>query len=251
MNGSEGKSRQLASFVERLRLHTALPDAEAEALITLPFRLLTRDRHSYLMRQGDELRHCTILLSGFVERHRIGLNGRKQILCFYFPGDPLNLENLYTMRSDDALQALKLSEVAIIQCDDLLSLMQDRPAIMKAIVRSLLIDASISREWIFNVGQRSAKTRIAHLICELGFRKTLQPHHSGGVTLPLTQVQIAEATGLTSVHVNRTLKELQSEKILSYKSGVFTVYDIDALAELADFSPSYFHWFRHNGDGVV
>lgn len=231
----------LAQFVRRLRLHSHLSDSDAEAILDLPYRLVVRERHSFVMRQGDDLPHICIVISGFVERHRISQNGDKQVLYFYIPGDPLNLESLFSVTADDALQIVKSSELAVIKCAHFRELIQRRPSLMDCVVRSILVDASAFREWIFNLGQRDARARIAHLMCELGYRMRALDLTDEALRLPMTQMHIAEATGLTPIHVNRTLRAMQSEGLISYKPASFQILDWNNLVEVADFNPRYLH----------
>jgi CRP-like cAMP-binding protein len=238
--------QSLAPFVRRLRLHADLVDRDVEAILRLPFVKAKRGKYSYLAREGDLPNKCAILLSGFVERHRMAADGGRQILAIYVAGDPLNLDHLFLPTADDALETLKASEFAFIRHKDLLDLLAERPSIARAMMSSLLVDSSIFREWTLNVGRRDARTRIAHLLCELSFRLEAQGYKPEDIVLPLTQYHIADAAGLTPVHVNRMLRQLQSEGLLEGKGGSFKLPDWTRLREIADFSPHYLHAGNHN-----
>jgi len=237
----QAKARPLEGAIRRLRLCSSLDGEDEEALHALKAMVLTRDRFAYLMRPGDEPSHALFLVSGFVERHRTNFDGGKQILNFYVPGDPLNLECLLDMPADDALQATQVSVVALVQNADLRDLMDRRPKLRDAIFRSLMVDASIFREWTVNVGQRDAQTRIAHLLCELSLRLETAGFDCRDVPLPLNQSHLADATGLTTVHVNRTLKKLQSERHIEVRGGQVFLPDWRELAAVGGFSPGYLH----------
>ncbi len=231
----------LAPFVQRLRLHCSLGDADVREILDLPFKKLNRNQYSHLLRDGDSTHHCMVLLSGLVERYRLTSHGERQILAIYIPGDPLDLEHLFIPLADDWLQTLRRSEIALIEHDALRALNFRRPAIATALICSLLVDASIFREWTINVGRRNAKARIAHFLSELIFRMRAQGINGKDIILPLTQYHIADATGLTAVHVNRTLKAMQSDNLLSTKGGAIRSIDWVRIREVGDFNSRYLH----------
>ena len=106
-----------------------------------------------------------------------------------------------------------------------------------------LVDGSIFREWIANVGRRDAQTRIAHLLCEFSLRlKVAGLGEANEYELPMTQDQLADCTGLTSVHVNRTLKNLEAKRLIERRSSrTVTIGDWKKLAEAGDFDSNYLH----------
>ena len=235
------EEHKLTGLVRRLMSHVPLDAREQKAILALPVRIVERERNSYLVREGDMVAHSAILLTGLVERHRIGSDGKRQILSIYVPGDPVDLDHLFLPLADDALQTLKRSMVALVDHRDLRRVMELYPAVARALIVAMLVDASIYREWTINVGRREARARIVHLLCELAFRLELQGVHGPDLSLPLTQYQIADATGLTAVHVNRTLKGLQAEGLIHAAGGTIGSRDWQALWDMADFSPSYLH----------
>jgi CRP-like cAMP-binding protein len=135
----------------------------------------------------------------------------------------------------------------MIPRDEIVRVASERPAIGKAMWMDTLVDASIFREWIANIGRRDARTRIAHLLCEFGLRLK----HAGigaetGYQLPMTQEQLGDATGLTSVHVNRTIKALEAEGLIDrVNPRSITIADWKKLAHAGDFDSAYLH-MRHD-----
>ena len=117
------------------------------------------------------------------------------------------------------------------------------PNIQRAIWLDSLLDSSIFREWVVNVGRRNARERIAHLLCELAARLRAANPGGDGVNydFPLTQEQIADCTGLTAVHTNRTLQGLRRDGVISLSSSRLTILDWDRLAEIGDFNERYLH----------
>lgn len=117
-----------------------------------------------------------------------------------------------------------------------------RPPIRKAMWIETLIDASIFREWVVNVGRRDSRARIAHLLCEMAVRlKSNGAADDGPFDFPVTQEQLADATGLTSVHTNRTLQSLRKEGLIQLTARALTVLDWDGLSEVGDFDELYLH----------
>jgi CRP-like cAMP-binding protein len=231
----------LAGLVHRLRLHSALADADAEALKRLPHTVQLMRQNSQLARTGELTTQCAILVKGFIHRYRATDLGQRQILAIYVPGDPIDFDHLFLPVADDGLQAVKESLVAYVRHDDLRELLASRPGIAEAVTRALLVDASIFREWTVNVGRRDARARIAHLLCEIALRLKAQGLDFRDSPLPLTQDQIADATGLTPVHVNRTLRSLGAEGAIQRKGPLVLLPDPEALREVGGFDPRYLH----------
>ena len=132
--------------------------------------------------------------------------------------------------------------VADIQCSALIEVMAARPAVMRAIMLSTLVDASISREWVLNIGRRCARSRLTHLLCEFATRQNeFKAARQDHCELPMTQEQLADATGLTPVHVNRVLKSLEREGLITRSRRSLSFPDWRRLREVADFSSRYLH----------
>lgn len=231
----------LGRFVSRLRMHADLSACETDSILDLPFTRAARRQNAYVTREGDAVAHCAILISGYAVRHRMTGEGDRQIMAIYVPGDPLNLDHLFLPLADDALQTVQPAEVALIRHSDLRQLMDTSAEVANAIMTTMLADVSIFREWILNIGQRDAKEKIAHLLCELAIRIESQGIEAKGRPLPINQLQIAEATGLTAVHVNRTLKALQAEGLIKRKGQLVEFPDWRRLREAGDFDPYYLH----------
>lgn len=231
----------LDAFIRRLRLHSVIPNSDADDLRALPRKILKLRNNSQLVREGDRTDHCLVLVKGFMHRHRYTEDGHRQILAIYVPGDPVDFDHLFLPEADDGLQVVRDSVLASIGQNDLRRLMAARPAVAEAITRALMVDASIFREWTLNVGRRDARTRIAHLLCEVSARLEAQDFDFESIPLPLTQDQIADATGLTAIHVNRTLKALSSEKWIERRGAMVMLPDPNALRDLAGFDARYLH----------
>ena len=220
----------------------SLTNEDQSAVINLPWLRKQFQRDAYLAREGEPTGVCTVLIQGFAFRQKILSDGSRQIISFHIPGEFLDLQNCLLEVADHNVQAMTRSLVAIVPKDILLQLMGARPAVRKAIWLDSLLDASVFREWVVNVGRRDARQRIAHLLCELALRMKAAGLGDGPMfDFPLTQEQIADATGLTAVHTNRTLQALRKSGLINLTASKLTILDWDALAEEGDFGERYLH----------
>src|SRR6185437_11568144 len=143
--------------------------------------------------------------------------------------------------ADHNVQSLNRSEVAIIPRSALLELADARPNLRTAMWADTLIDSAIVREWVVNVGRRDSRARIAHLLCEIAVRLRNAGTNGDMFDFPITQEQLADATGLTPVHTNRTLQALRRDELIQLTSGSLKILNWKALREAADFDELYLH----------
>jgi CRP-like cAMP-binding protein len=198
--------------------------------------------------QGDRTGGVKLLLEGFACRYKVLEDGRRQIVAYFVPGDLCDLRVFILKRMDHSIGALVTSRVATISPENVLRLTHNYPTLTRALWWSTLVEEAIAREWIVNVGQRNALERMAHLFCELLYRfRAVDLNQGMSCTLPLTQVELAETLGLSSVHVNRTLQELRRKKLITLENGVLTIQDLDALKEISLFNADYLH-LDYSGD---
>ncbi len=232
----------LSRFVARLRSRAELNDREQAAVLALPHALRTIKAGQHFVREGDKVTHCCLMISGFALRHKIVASGGRQILALQMAGDMVDLQNFLLETADHNVQALNDVEVALIPREALENLAFSSRALGKAMWVETLVDGSIFREWIANVGRRDARQRVAHLLCEFALRlEAAGLGETCNYTLPMTQEQIADAVGLTSVHVNRTLQALDSDGLTRRTKREVIIDDWKKLAEAGDFDPMYLH----------
>jgi len=232
----------LAPWVRKMDSWAFLNNEEREALLALPYTLKTIEAHHYIVREGDKPTQSCVMISGLSYRHKVTANGARQILSIHMSGDIVDLQNSLLGIADHNVQILTASQVAFIPREAIVELAFERPAIGKALWYDTLVDGSIFREWIANVGRRDARTRLAHLLCEYALRLEaagLGSHREW--ELPMTQEQLADCTGLTPVHVNRMLKSLANEGLIRRTRRSVTINDWKSLAAAADFDSSYLH----------
>ena len=206
------------------------------------FRLRWLEAQSYTLREGDKPDRCAILVSGYAFRHKLTGDGNRQILSLHIPGDALDFQNMFLHESDHNVQMLTRGQVAEVPRGQLEDLVLNYSAVGRAILIHTLVEASIFREWVVNIGRRDARSRIAHLLCEFAYRLSTHDLTPSRVCqLPITQEQLADATGLTAVHVNRVLKSLQAEGLIDRNRRIVSFPNWQALRDVAAFNPRYLH----------
>ena len=168
--------------------------------------------------------------------------GRRQITSFQLAGDVPDLLSLHLARLDSGVQTLTACRVGFVLHEHLRQLCRKAPGVQDALWRISFIDASVSREWVANIGQRPALARVAHILCEIVTRLQVVGLADESLSpFPITQQELADATGLTSIHLNRTIQTLRRQAITELKSGTLTICDAPALIAAADFDPAYLH----------
>lgn len=219
-----------------------LDGADRQAVANLPFRVTTVPAGTHLVREGNQITECCLLLRGYAFRHKVAANGNRQIVSFHLAGDVLDLQHILLAKADHGVQTLTEAAVAWVPTTAMNALAEERPAIGKALWRDTLIDASIFREWVLNVGQRDAKSRIAHMLCEFAIRREAAGLGSPQrFDLPMSQEHIADATGLTTVHVNRMLMALAKDGMIERDKREMRIIDWDRMRRAADFDLDYLH----------
>jgi CRP-like cAMP-binding protein len=233
----------MTKLVRKLASRNTLATEDQAAILALPYLTRTYEPHSYLIREGAPARrYCSFVLSGFAYRQKLTAQGARQIVSLHLAGDILDLQHLFLKRADHNVQALTRLETVEVESDALRTLAAERPAVAQAMWVDALVDASIFREWVVNVGRRDARTRIAHLLCECVTRmKSAGLNEGDRYELPMTQEQIGDATGLTSVHVNRTLKLLAEDGLVHRDKRYLSFTDWEKMRSVADFSALYLH----------
>ena len=199
-------------------------------------------RKDHIAREGERPEYVHVMLKGWGARYKTLQDGSRQIVDFVIPGDFCDLHVALLSQMDHGILALTPCSVARINEAEIAKLTSENNRIVRAMWWSTLVDQGILREWVLNVGRRDAYERIAHLFCEMHFRmKRVGLVEHERLALPVTQDELADATGLTSVHVNRTLQRLRREKLVKIGGGSLTLLDLAGLQEAAGFDPSYLH----------
>jgi CRP-like cAMP-binding protein len=233
---------RFSAVIRKLDKFARLDEQDRDEIAALPFAFKTAGPHTYLVREGNEAKSCCVLLTGYACRHKMTNKGGRQIVSFHVAGDLLDLQHLLLTIADHSLETITEVTYATVPAADLKDLARRRPNIAEALWRDTLIDASIFREWVLNVGRRDAQSRIAHMLCEFVVRcESAGLGRPEQFNLPMTQEDIGDATGLTSVHVNRSLRALTELGILDHRGRSVSIRDWDQLRRVAGFDPAYLH----------
>ena len=200
---------------------------------------------SDLIHEGQNPSVVRLIVSGWACRYKDLLNGRRQIVGIFVPGDFCDL-NVYILRQmDHSIGAITPVKYLAIPPDMIERLTHRRPRVAQALLWHNLVEASVAREWLLNIGQRSAVERLGHLLVELLFRlRAIGMAQEDTIDFPLTQTDLAEVTGVTPVHINRTLKELRSAGLIELKAKRLKILDLEQLMGLSMFNPNYLHLDR-------
>ena len=230
-------------MVKKLSYRATLDADDRAAILALPHTLKTVEIHQFIVREREVATHSCLMLSGFSIRSKLVSSGRRQIVAIQMKGEMVDLQNSFLSVADHSVQMLTAGRVALIPREAVIGLTTNRPNVAHAMWKDTLVDGSIFREWIANVGRRDARTRIAHLLCEFSLRlKVSGLGQEDHYELPMTQEQLGDATGLTPVHVNRTLKALEADGLIKRTTPrAIHIGDWRNLAEAGDFDSAYLH----------
>ncbi len=230
-------------LIRKLTALHAIGEEEQQALIRALDPPRSVARGSDIVRDASEPGVSTVILSGVACRYKELIDGRRQILTFQYPGDIVDIYSYVLVHMDHAVGALTTCEVASIPHRKVEALCKKYPDLAYTLWRDSLADYAVANMAIVNNGTRNAEERIAHLICEqfvrlqaVGLAKRGQP-----TRFYITQSDIADATGLSLVHVNKTLRRLKDRKLIGRDPQVLSILDWDALKDVAGFDPGYLH----------
>ena len=229
----------LSLFLDRLILRSVLSEREQQAILNLPTRTHQVQANRDFVRLDERVDHACFVVAGLVGRFDQNSQGKRQITSLYIAGDMPDLHSVVQPTATSALQALSTTTILKVPHSALRAIGAEFPAIAEALWRDCMVDSMILAQWVVNVGCRDAKTRIAHLLCEMACRSApLQERKNVSYALPMTQAHLADATGISPVHVNRSLKALASHGV-SLRRGTVRIEDWDNLVQVGDFDAAY------------
>ncbi|HEX8512858.1 MAG TPA: Crp/Fnr family transcriptional regulator [Allosphingosinicella sp.] len=238
-------SSAIAALLLKLRARDLLTGEEEEVLRGSMSEIREYPEGRTIVRTGATLSASTLLVEGIVCRYKDLADGQRQIMELHVAGDFVDLHGFLLKQLDHNVGTMTPVKVASFPHDALRGITETHPHLGRMLWFSTLLDAAIHREKILSIGRRSALARIAHIFCELLVRlRIVGLADDKGFDLPLTQADLADVTGLTSVHVNRMLKKLRDEDLLTFRGGTVTIGDWDRLQRVAEFDPSYLHLER-------
>jgi CRP-like cAMP-binding protein len=243
--GARSSTEVLEFLIRNLEQRSPLSDGEKAALRALPWSTVSFAAGEELAKMGDRPSESHLLISGFVARVRFVDQGGRQILALHVPGDFTDLQSFLLKQMDHTVTAMSAGQIAAVAHKDLAKLCDAHPRLARILWRSSLVDAAIHREWLLGLGRQNATQRTAHIMLELCFRLAkVGLCKDGQFELPLSQTDLSDMVGLSPVHVNRTLQELRSRNLISWKGRKVAVLDWDELAKVAEFDPTYLHFDR-------
>ena len=229
-------------LLRKLESIATLSLEEREAILSLPVKTRTLAPRQDIVRDGDTPSQCCLLLSGWACRYKLVGEGQRQIFSFHVAGDTPDLLSLHIRTMDHSLCTLTQATVAFIPHESLRDLTARFPGVAAVLWRDTLIDAGIFREWMVGMGRRSAFEQVAHLFCELYLKlQAVGLAESYRCPLPLTQVDLGDALGLSNVHVNRVLQEMRGKSLITLRGQTLVLEAWDELVRVSEFDPTYLH----------
>lgn len=232
----------MSRLLMRLSRFQPLSAEDAQALHGAAGSVRLHRPHENLVREGESAGHVSLLVSGFAYGFRVLPDGRRQIVRYLIPGDLCDPRLLLLPLASHTVSTLTAANVVVFARDVLNALIDREPRLGRALCWLALQEETIAREWLVNIGQRTALERLAHLLCEIFTRMQAAELTDGGrCELPLTQVELADTLALSTVHINRTLQELRRQGLVSLSGGMLEIHDFNALQSAAMFAPGYLH----------
>ncbi|KNY19640.1 helix-turn-helix domain-containing protein [Methylobacterium sp. ARG-1] len=229
-------------LIRKLEDFTALSDADRAVLARISAETRLVAAGTDLVREGDKPEGVFLVMAGLVCRHKLRANGARQIMAYLVPGDLCDLDVALLSRMDHTISTLSSCRVVRLDPEMVADLLVNHPRIARGLRMAQLVDEATLREWLVNVGRRSAPERLAHLFCELLLRlQAVGCASEDAYALAVTQVDLADTAGLTSVHVNRSLRELRRQGLIELRRGWVRILDLPRLQALAEFRSDYLH----------
>lgn len=244
--GSQGttacvRNTTVISFlIRKLEQRDILSDEEKQALEGALARVKGFGADEDMVREGDRPSESILLLEGFAARYKLLSNGKRQITAIHVPGDFVDLHSFLQKKMDHSIVALTPCPGGLFPHENLRTIIDNHLHLGRLLWLNTLIDSAIHREWLVAMGRRPALNQIAHLLCELFLRlQTVGLTQDLSFQLPVTQAELGDVLGLSTVHVNRVLQELRASGALVWRSDTLTIRDWPRLQEIAEFDPTY------------
>ncbi|KIU27874.1 Crp/Fnr family transcriptional regulator [Methylobacterium radiotolerans] len=229
-------------LIRKLESIGTLSEEERQAIQSLPMRIHILGARQDIVRDGEQPTQCCLILDGWVCRYKLLSQGKRQILSFHIAGDMPDLQGLHAHTMDYGLSTVKHATVAFIARESLRELTARFPSLATLLWRDTLLDAAVVRAWMTGMGRRTAFERIGHLFCEL-YLKLRAVGLAGDYRcpLPVTQMDLADALGLTPVHINRVLREMRSRALITLRHQTLVIEAWEDLLQASEFDPTYLY----------
>jgi len=232
-------SNAMQLALAKLSSQTILTAEEAEAFLEICGRGEKVEGGAVFVHKEQEVNSACLLVEGIVARTVVAISGSRQITAFYVPGDIPDLHSLMQPRVTSALRAVTECRIIRISHVRLAQAVSEFPGLMEAFWRYAVWDAAVATEWVVNVGKRPGPQRVAHLLCELAVRTGQPQEGEFSFELPLTQGVLADAAGISAVHVNRSLQQLRKKNLIQIDKATVTIPYWQQLVMAAEFNDAY------------
>jgi CRP-like cAMP-binding protein len=230
----------ISLLIRKLEQRDTLSDEEKRALEGTVGRTREVQADEDIVREGDRPSDSTLVLEGFVARYKLLQNGKRQITALHVPGDFVDLHSFLLKTMDHSILALTPCRLVLFPHENLRRITETHPHLGRLLWLSTLIDGAIHREWLVAMGRRPAVNQIAHLICELFLRlQAVGLTKDKSFELPLTQTELSDALGLSTVHVNRIIQELRADGMVTWRGETIVIEDWPRLQQIAEFDPVF------------
>jgi CRP-like cAMP-binding protein len=232
--------RPYSRLLFRLERLNRLSAIDRQRIIDLPLQLANYPAEWEIVSYGSSTSRCTLVLDGFLYSHKPVAGSRRQITSFFVPGDVVDLPTLYLPKVDHTVATLGPAVLAFVPHAALKRVLDESSALAQAFWRETLMQAAIFQEWVVNLGRRDAFARLAHIVCELTVRlQSVGLARDFSFSMPWTQMDVADACGISNVHANRVIQELRHLELVEWNSRRLKIRNWSALVRLADFNDDY------------
>lgn len=238
----ESAALAIQNYVTKIERRSPLPSEARVALTAVETQSKQFGTYHDIVQEGDRPARCCLVQSGLVSRYKTLRSGARQILSFHIPGDMVDLQSALIVVADHGIRTHMPTRIVSIAHGDVLRLAAEHPSLARAFWFDTLLDAAVFREWTVNVGRRNARQRTAHLLLEFAVRLKAAGLAEGDTfILPISQNDLSDALGITSVHLNRTLQWMRGERLIRTHSRSITIENWAEMVSLAGFDSTYLH----------
>jgi CRP-like cAMP-binding protein len=229
-----------AALIRKLEQFDSLSEAERRLLEQAAIRQRAVAKSEDLVREGDRPSESLFLITGFAARYNLLRTGKRQITALHVPGDFVDLHSFLVKKMDHGVMAVTACTVGVVPHDALRTISETQPHLTRLLGVNIAVDAAIHRQWIVTIGRQSALEHAAHLFCEMYLRlRAVGLTEDYSFKFPLTQAELGDTLGLSTVHVNRVIQELRAEGLITWRGETVVVTDWPRLQQIADFDPTF------------
>jgi CRP-like cAMP-binding protein len=229
-----------AALIRKLEQYDRLSGTERQLLEQAVVRHRAVAEGEDLVREGDHPTESLFLITGFAARYNLLHTGKRQLTALHVPGDFVDLHSFLVKTMDHGVLAITPCTLGVVPHEALHAISETQPHLFRLLALHIAVDAAIHRQWIVSIGRQSAREHAAHLLCELFLRlQAVGLTEGSSFKLPLTQAELGDTLGLSTVHVNRILQELRAEGLITWRGETVVIEDWPRLQEIAEFDPTF------------